>query len=537
MPSLNRPNAPDRLPSSDFGNLFGRPRAVHGSDLTSPISTPSPLTTPTNYIAAQRRMLRSSEGANANPAPTSPLASPPTPLVARQRPKQVDRRSYHSDISAASPRESSRVASPSNETPLIIEEEPIPLKRRTASESSSISSRTREVLGFSDNRLAPHTGSEQPPSKARSGFKWKREFSGRWLEIRIGRKEEHSAEHSAHASGEATPVPLSQRTTIPLPLTQASTTTDIEARDRSSNAASDQRLLPETRRDSFEFATLTPREGLYCRTKRALGLKRDPINPDSALERTSTDRLLDRVSSTLRFLPDRRTPSPSSATSVSNLSIAAPRWQRVLSRQGKVGLSTSSSIREVLMGKPPIHTPEPEAMYTGSDSHQYVAVNLTDDGVAFLPSEARRIHTPPLPSDATSPGVGKVRGFFFDYNAPPAPGFPHRPAADANGHHAQQQQQHQQQQQQQQPAGRPRRDSDWYRVKMHAIEAESLTREQLALSVPEHLPNSPLCPRHPKHASGGTGECPYHGRNPSWPEGGEETGRAGPKAEPAENWW
>ena len=33
-------------------------------------------------------------------------------------------------------------------------------------------------------------------------------------------------------------------------------------------------------------------------------------------------------------------------------------------------------------------------------------------------------------------------------------------------------------------------------------------------SVPEHLPSSPLCPRHPKHKSGGTGICPYHGSNP-----------------------
>ena len=32
-------------------------------------------------------------------------------------------------------------------------------------------------------------------------------------------------------------------------------------------------------------------------------------------------------------------------------------------------------------------------------------------------------------------------------------------------------------------------------------------------NIPEHLPTSPLCPRHPKHRSGGTGICPYHGRN------------------------
>ena len=518
MPSLNRPNAPDRLPSSDFGNLFGRPRAIRGSDLSNLNSTPSPLTTPSNYIAAQRRALRSSEGANSNPALNSPLASP-SPLVARQRPKQAERRSYHSDVSAASPRESSNISSPSYGFPLVIEEEPVPLKNRTASESSSVSSRTRRLLGLPGIRITPGAGSEQPPNKARIGFKWKREFSGRWLEIRIGRKEQ-SAEHSVQASGEATPIPLPPGSIISLPLSKASTSIDLGGHDRSSNAASDQRLLPESR-DSLRYATLTPREGLYCRTKRVLGLKHGPIEPKTpdSLERTSTDNLLDRVSSTLRFLPDRRTPSPSSAASVSNLSIAAPRWQRIMSRHGKVGLSTTSSIRDMLMGKPPIQTPEPEAMYTASDSTKHLAVTLTEEGAAFLPSEARRIHTPPLPTDALSPGIRKMRGFFFDYDAPPAPDSPDRSGAGANAAPV---------------VGGPRRDSDWYRVKMHAIDAEAQTREQLAVSVPEHLPNSPLCPRHPRHPSGGTGDCPYHGRNPSLPK---ETDASSAKPSPSENWW
>lgn len=514
MPTLNRPNAPDRLPSSDFGNLFGRPRAIRGSDLASQNSTPSPLTTPANYISAQRRVLRNSEAGNPNPISNSPLASP-SPLGARQFPRQTERRSYNSDASGASPREPSKVSSPSSEVPLIVEEEPVPIKDRTASDSSSLSSRTRKILGLPATHITPGAGSEQSPSKARSGFKWKHEFSGRGLEIRIGRRE-RPTEHSAEASGEATPIPLSRGSTIPLPLSQATTHIDLEGHDRSSNAASDQRLLPESR-DSFQYATLTPKEGLYCRTKRVLGFKRDPIDPNDpySRNRTSTDNLLDRVTSTLRFLPDRITPSTSSANSVSNLSIAAPSWQRIMSRHGKVGLSTSSSIRGLLMRKPPINTPAPETMYTGSDSNKYVAVDLTEEGVAFLPSEARRISTPPLPTDATSPGIRNTRGFFFDYNAPPEPTFPTR-LVESNAH-----------------VNRPRRDSDWYRVKMHAIDADDTIREQLAVSVPEHLPNSPLCPRHPKHKSGGTGECPYHGRNPSLPE----TDGSSPKPSTSENWW
>lgn len=517
MPSLNRPNAPDRLPSSDFGNLFGRPRAIRGSDLGSSSSHPSPLTTPGNNIAAQRRAFRTSEGSNAIPAATSPLASPSPFVTARPRPKGVARRSYHSDASAASPPESSNVASPSNELLFILGDESAPLRDRNAS-------------GI---QITPSAGSEQPPRTPKSGFKWKREFAGPGFEIRIGRQAQ-SVEHSVRESGEITPVLSSHSSTIRLPLSNASTSSDLGAHDQSPNAGSHQPLLPESR-DSSDYALLTPKEGLYCRTKRALGLKHDPLDPTtlSSRERTETDNLLERVSSTLRFLPDRKTTSQSSATSVSNLSIAGSRWQRIMSRRGRLG-STSSSIRGMMMGRPPLHTPEPEAMYTGSDSNTYVAVNLIEEGVAFLPSEARRVHTPPLPTGST--GAGKFRGFFFDYNAPLTPTsiFPERATVtaatatavvDATNAHAHTR-----------TGARPRRDSDWYRVKTDAIEAEGVVWEQLADAVPEHLPNSPLCPRNPKHKSGGVGECPYHGRNPSLPRDGEEGGSR-KTSSPSEIWW
>lgn len=35
------------------------------------------------------------------------------------------------------------------------------------------------------------------------------------------------------------------------------------------------------------------------------------------------------------------------------------------------------------------------------------------------------------------------------------------------------------------------------------------------LELPEHLPNSPLCPKNPAHKSGGSGICPSHGRRRS----------------------
>lgn len=204
-----------------------------------------------------------------------------------------------------------------------------------------------------------------------------------------------------------------------------------------------------------------------------------------------------------------------------------------------------------MLGKPPVPTPAPEAMYTASDANKYMAVELADGkkngGITFLPSEARRVYTPPLPSadvTPTTPGVKAARGFFFDYSAPPLPERPLLPAPNASyanesvdtasggGGAAGGIQQ------------KRRRDSDWYRVKMNAIiDAEDSTvmsKEELAVSVPEHLPNSPLCPRHPKHKSRGRGECPFHGRNPTAVLAkamGKEGPGPSPQGSPGEHWW
>lgn len=43
---------------------------------------------------------------------------------------------------------------------------------------------------------------------------------------------------------------------------------------------------------------------------------------------------------------------------------------------------------------------------------------------------------------------------------------------------------------------------NWYRVKLQGVDVDAETD----YNIPEHLPTSPLCPRHPKHPSGG-GEC------------------------------
>ena len=54
---------------------------------------------------------------------------------------------------------------------------------------------------------------------------------------------------------------------------------------------------------------------------------------------------------------------------------------------------------------------------------------------------------------------------------------------------------------------------EWWDVEDEMTEA-AVDMRDLAFDFdpPEHLPGSPLCPKSPKHKSGGTGVCVYHGR-------------------------
>lgn len=491
MPSLNRPNAPDRLPSADFGNLFVKPRAVRGSEARTLITTPSPLSSP-SHVALRRRAFRSSEAGL--PKPTSPLTSPST-TVAPRRPIYVERYSHQLEASGNSADLAFSKSSASNAIPDGIEEQESPkLKERS---SSSVSTRARKFLGITAFGVDSISREEQPPQGAKGGSEWKHDFLGGWLEIRVGQK---SDGQTRTASEGRTPPRISHTSTTYEPWSQTPRQVSRAGRDRWPNVASDQPLISDTPHE-FDNTTNTPKEGLYCRTKRVLGLKCDVLDPTNVVPRTRTPtaNVLDRVSSTLKGVNFRRETSDSTATSVSNLSIAAPRWQRF--RPGK-NYSNSSSIRELMMGKPPIPTPEPELMYTGSDAHQYISVEMSEpDNPTFLPSEARRVHTPPLPSESTR--KAKPRGFFFDYSAPDAVNSARN--RGVREHEASTKMARQ----------GSVSDMDWYRVKLDAIEWDPVSREHFVSSVPDHLPNSPLCPRHPKHKSGGKGICASHGRNQS----------------------
>jgi len=474
MPGLHRPNAPDYLPEADLENLFSRSQS------------------PTARAPGHVR--------EASQSPQSPVS--PKTVVSQRGGTLADRRKLKSESSVKSPLNIETIARTSaleNVSSGILEGNTA-IKVRASSDSlssghnsqrSSISSRTRKIFNLPNI----HISDERPAAPAKTGFKRKRDLSGYWLEVQIGRKRP-SDEQSQTATE-----PKSSRSQVG--------TSEPLLRDRRDSAppsaAGIQSYLPAfDNPKSPESIPLPPKEGLYCRTKRYLGLKSDLSDPfyDELEEKSRTGHVLDRASSALNLVERTRTPAllnpsiKSSATSMSNLSIAGHRWGRFGAGHRP---STSSSIRSLLMGKPPLNTPDSELMYHGSDTQDYFSVEMTQpDAPSLIPSEARRINTPPLPTGSRK---GR-RGFFFDYNAPseevetPDSSRSDNPGRGANGKERQE-------------------EKEWYRVKLAEIEAEAQSREEFASTVPDHLPNSPLCPQHPKHKSGGFGTCPLHGRRKS----------------------
>jgi hypothetical protein len=203
--------------------------------------------------------------------------------------------------------------------------------------------------------------------------------------------------------------------------------------------------------------------------------------------------------------------------------------------------SYTSSQLALRLGAQPNNTPDERATYKvkrspSAETEEFLKVDISiRGGTSYLPSEARRIHTPPLPQDGLD---GKRRGFFFDYNAPrqsqskkeetldPA-SIPARSASRVStvGKRAFM------------SAGRivtKAKTSDWYDAKLAQLEEpeddsihkgmtvlhpiyQEPTKEKSAyqgslsevrklkeketfdMNIPEHLPSSPLCPRHPKY--------------------------------------
>ncbi|KAL8963380.1 MAG: hypothetical protein Q9193_000353 [Seirophora villosa] len=406
---------------------------------------------------------------------------------------------------------------------------------RNSSSASSIAKRALRVLKAPALAKVPTASRGQALARpARGGFAWSGQISGHRLEIRLGKKAETAMMSPS--------VKLSESPNAPYP-----------THNPGAHTATHLSPVPIVRRHSSQHRHVvkstdsTPdekaRTSLVDRTKRILGIKSSTTSPSPAPSPSSaattteghspTQQALHLAGSALRELAEKQklTPPSGSTTSTSNvsaLSIAGrPKHSRGKLRPGyrrrHTGHSSSSSVLREAMGKVPVGTPDSDCMYMGSDAQQYFRVELTDAGApTYLPSEARRIGTPPLPQAGS-----KLRGFFFDYNAPQSPEEQATTAKNTAGPSSRQ-------------AGllsaasRPttprspgarlaRGDTnvEWFRVKV-AVDEVTEERDKFELNVPEHLPSSPLCPRHPKHRSGGKGVCVYHGRNKSVMDEDEE---------------
>lgn len=244
------------------------------------------------------------------------------------------------------------------------------------------------------------------------------------------------------------------------------------------------------------------KDGFFHRSRRFIkGIVRTPgtqteaLLPDNAFNKSTTKVLLENTSAVLQSQVERdggtssKSPTPPSGGSNSSRKVFS-----VLNRK-TTAMSKSSSVLDLLMGKPPPGTPDESALYSGADRTDYFKVEISDpDGPTFLPSEARRVGTPPLPSDR--PRSGGLRGFFFDYRSPG--GVPYgdksRCTSPSQGIIA-------------------TSEIDIEDAMPFRFSQDNRPEHPFELNVPEHLPGSPLCPRSPLHPSGGKGICVYHGRN------------------------
>ncbi|KAL8801723.1 MAG: hypothetical protein Q9182_004262 [Xanthomendoza sp. 2 TL-2023] len=392
---------------------------------------------------------------------------------------------------------------------------------RGSLDASTVARRTLRLLRISVLAEPPTPSSENTPKRR----------SGHWLKSRVGKKGAHdlASLDPDNADTPHAPFPTPKPASRPTPKAHKAT-----------EASKPQHSLAQHSNRSTDSSSPEGRskKSFVDRTKRLLGIKSTAALPllNRKVTRTpsGTKETLHRAANVLHDLVEQAQTEDSpggSSTSNSAASIAGQSKQRhrhVLRpgyRRHRTGHSSSSSVRAIMLGKPPVSTPNDVCMYTGADSQQYSRVDLTlPNGPTYLPSEARRVKTPPLHGNGS-----KLRGFFMDYNAPRSteehPGkpwpntpmntapfrHPRRDLSTVPGHPTSPRS----------PGARLQKyddeDANWFRHRVALGEAED-ERPTFELNVPEHLPSSPLCPRHPKHKSGGKGICVYHGRNKTGPD-------------------
>ena len=122
--------------------------------------------------------------------------------------------------------------------------------------------------------------------------------------------------------------------------------------------------------------------------------------------------------------------------------------------------------------------------------------------MAYKLQEATRIPTPPLDEDTAD---GRCRGF-FTASTPPSMDGSQQPTRRLRGNQAPRSDVHRRS-----LANQPK--EWWEQLPQRPNRRDmALDPEAFGSNVPEHLPNSPLCPAHRKHRGGGTGACVLHGQ-------------------------
>ena len=356
------------------------------------------------------------------------------------------------------------------------------------SRTSSISERARKFLRLSSSSKIPNATTDADITEdTKPSPRWKRRFSSRWIEVRIGRKSKSNRQSWTGSTDSIPPIP------------DAAPGAGALHKDEDSMRAPSKSIDVDQTSKGPRSLNVSKLGGFYGRAKRRIGLQQRPEETVPKVARTSTDTLemLHQVSSILRDISETTRTSPGLSRTASNLTISPLRKRRTLRFpfSSRSPHSSSSSIRRLRMGIPPLNTPDARGMYTGADGKQHAVVEMTSrDGPAYLPSEARRIGTPPLMS--SSPGLRQ--GFFLDENSSSDSNSSTKAEVSRMGHRGQESDRHSK--------------VDWYQARA-AVEKAREAQFRFELNVPEHLPNSPLCPKHPKNRhTGGRGVCVYHGR-------------------------
>ena len=552
---------PARLDQSPFfqqwertGRRATQSDSINESRLSSESSHPSPKST----VATPRlRKLRQTLAERSISAPAGTIPELAVPTIANLKAQRQSRTAELSDESSTSKQGQHSLSGDSSQ------------RRRGSktragadSKKSSVSSATRRLRSrirvslpdfrISEYRIKNSAKELFPPRKERPGYEWtKASPKDDWVErlISIGGIMQRRGK-----SADPPPVPI-----VPLRPPASRNISQGGTERAVKMETSFGKLRAESPLKKQQLPHTGPRPSIVARTKSIIvkrvrfALKRGnsadhslsqrqspstPLRSSLLLARNRTAEGLQRVASILHFMV---ADGPSRATndrSHHSHEPALPNELKHSHRKGTFHLpavirnrtrkspseSYTSSLRKMRRGATPANTPDPQETYRvkrspSAETEEFFKIDISiRGGTSYLPSEARRVHTPPLPGD----GPGQKRmGFFFDYTAPSVPTSPVVGDQSTESVHLRPS-----------PNVRPRRGktiggTDWYEAKLAEVDAvgdefselEMASRlattenETANLNVPEHLPGSPLCPRHWKHRSGGKGNCWMHGRN------------------------